>query len=68
MHCAGLIALEFIFQMPSSRRHDILSDGNGVFHASDMDWSTFHRDGEFLGNFTQFLSVWVNDFGLTFYF
>ena len=45
MHCAAVVAYEFILQMPSSRRHDILSDGNGLFFASDMDWKAFHRDG-----------------------
>ena len=49
MHAAGGIAYELIRQMPSDRRMGIMSDGNGVFFASDMNWKEFHRDGQVMG-------------------
>ena len=45
MHCAGSIGFELILQLPSALRADILSSGNGVYYATDVDWVTFHRDG-----------------------
>ena len=51
MHAVGCYAYELIRQMPSSRRHDIMSDGNGLFWASDMDWAEFHRDDSSSGMF-----------------
>ena len=49
MNAIGCFAYELIRQMPSSRRHDIMSDGNGLFWASDMDWEAFHRDDSTTG-------------------
>ena len=49
MHAIGCSAYEFIRQLPSSHRHDIMSDGNGLFWASDMDWDQFHRDDSSFG-------------------
>ena len=54
MHAVGCYAYELIRQMPSSRRHDIMSDGNGLFWASDMDWAEFHRDDSSFGMFSIF--------------
>ena len=51
MHAAGFFAYELIRQMPSSHRHDIMSDGNGLFWATDMDWESFHRDDSSSGTF-----------------
>ena len=44
MHAAGSLAYELIRQLPSALRHDIMSDGNGVFFFSDINWAQFHRD------------------------
>ena len=49
MHAIGFFAYDLIRQMPSSRRHDIMSDGNGIFWANDMDWESFHRDDKTAG-------------------
>ena len=51
MHAAGGIAYEFILQMPSDLRTDILTEGNGLFFASDINWNEFHRDGTKSGLF-----------------
>ena len=59
MHAVGCYAYELIRQMPSSRRHDIMSDGNGLFWATDMDWDAFHRDDNGYGKFGSFGSFWV---------
>ena len=44
MHTAGLLAYELIRQLPCSNRQDILSDGNGLFFHTDINWTQFHRD------------------------
>ena len=44
MYAIGFSAYDLMRQLPSSHRHDIMSDGNGVFWASDMDWDSFLRD------------------------
>ena len=48
MHCAGAIGYELVLQLPSALRTDILSSGNGVYYATDVNWLDFHRDGDIL--------------------
>ena len=44
MHVAGGVAYELIRQMSTDRRFHILTEENGVFYHSDIDWKSFHRD------------------------
>ena len=44
MHTAGLLGYELMRQLPCDNRQDILSEGNGLFMFSDINWSEFHRD------------------------
>ena len=44
MHAAGGLAYELIRQLPSADQLNTLSEGNGLFFFSDINWTDFHRD------------------------
>ena len=46
MHTVGGLAYELIRQLPADNRVYIMSEGNGLFCFSDINWTDFHRDGK----------------------
>ena len=61
MHVAGGVAYEIIRQMATDRRFHILTEENGVYYYSDIDWKTFHRDDNKTGKMLLLRKGFQND-------